>query len=296
MITTRQTVLICDDTPTNIEMLDDMLSDMCDVVFATSGAEALRLAVAEEPDLILLDVMMPGMTGYEVCTALKAEPCTRNIPVIFVSALGRENDEAKGLEVGAIDYITKPISAPIVRARVRNHLELKRQRDLLEHLSSIDGLTGIANRRAFDEQLGHEWRRAGRTGESLAVLMIDVDHFKSYNDRLGHGAGDDCLKLLATTLEEALHRPGDHLARYGGEEFVCILPATDIVGATAVAEQLRRAVAALALPHPTEPAVSVSIGAATARPREGQPAGDLLSIADSKLYDAKRTGRNRVCA
>jgi len=296
MITTRQTVLICDDTPTNIELLDDMLSDMCDVVFATSGAEAIRLAIAEQPDLVLLDVIMPVMTGYEVCTALKTDPCTRNIPIIFVSALGRENDEAKGLELGAIDYITKPISAPIVRARVRNHLELKRQRDLLEHLSSIDGLTGIANRRAFDEQLDHEWRRAGRTGEPLAVLMIDVDHFKSYNDSLGHGAGDDCLKLLATTLEQALHRPGDHLARYGGEEFVCLLPSTDIGGAEAVGEQLRRAVAALALPHPHETAVSVSIGAAAAHPAEGDQSGGLIELADGKLYDAKRQGRNRVCA
>ena len=294
MITTRQTVLICDDVPTNIELLDDIISDMCDVVFATSGAEAIRLAVAEAPDLILLDVIMPVMTGYEVCTALKADPCTRAIPVIFVSALGHENDEARGLEIGAIDYITKPISAPIVRARVRNHLELKRQRDLLERLSSIDGLTGIANRRAFDEQLDREWRRAGRTGEPVAVLMIDVDHFKAYNDTLGHAAGDDCLKLLAKTLKESLRRPADLLARYGGEEFVCILPGTDIRGAEAVGEQLRQAVTALALPHPQTPMVSVSIGAAAAHPHEREAFGALLDLADAKLYDAKRKGRNRV--
>jgi diguanylate cyclase (GGDEF)-like protein len=293
----RQTVLIIDDTPFNIEILYRILAGICDLTFTTNGPQGIELAASAQPDLILLDVVMPEMDGYEVCAALKAEPCTRDIPVIFVTALGKETDEARGLEIGAIDYITKPISPPIVRARVRNHLELRRQRDILQRLSSIDGLTGVANRRAFDHALEQEWRRALRTGDFLSLLMIDVDYFKPYNDQLGHVAGDDGLKQVAAALEAGMRRPGDLLTRYGGEEFACVLPQTSLEGAVLVAEHLRQAVAGLSLPHPASavaPHLTVSLGGAALRPADGLTAAALLERADRKLYEAKHGGRNRV--
>jgi len=242
--------------------------------------------------------VMPGLDGYEVCTRLKAEPRTKGIPVIFISGLSDESDEAKGLEIGAIDYITKPFSPPIVRARVRNHLQLKRYQDMLERLSVLDGLTGIANRRRFDETIDHEWLRSRRQGTTLSLIIIDVDCFKAFNDNYGHAAGDECLKKVASVLNDGVKRPGDLVARYGGEEFVVIMPETDAAGAIVIAETLRRSVVSLALPHAFSPAgdvVTISIGGATVVPaRETQGPEGLLKLADTRLYEAKHAGRNRV--
>ena len=223
----RQTVLIVDDAPANIEVLSEALSDEYEVLFATSGQDALDVAAEQHPDLILLDVMMPEMDGYEVCTRLKGDTKTQTIPIIFVTAMDHEEEETKGLNVGAIDYLAKPIRPAIVRARVRNHLELKRYRDNLECLSSTDGLTGIANRRRFDEFLDREWLRARRCQTPLSLILMDIDLFKGYNDHYGHLAGDDCLRHLAREMTACLRRPTDLVARYGGEEFACLLPDTD---------------------------------------------------------------------
>ncbi|MBF0375099.1 MAG: diguanylate cyclase, partial [Alphaproteobacteria bacterium] len=237
----RQTVLVIDDSLATVRMLGEVLSDLCDGQVATEAAEGIALARAEAPDLVLLDVMMPGMDGYEACRRLKADPRTCHVPVIFVTSLDEEADEAHGLEIGAIDYITKPFSVPIVRARVRNHLELKRHRDLLESLSSLDGLTEIPNRRRLDEHLDQEWRRCARHGLPLSLLLLDIDHFKPYNDTFGHQAGDDCLRLVAGALRDCARRPGDLVARYGGEEFACVLPGVGGEAARGMAEALREA-------------------------------------------------------
>jgi diguanylate cyclase (GGDEF)-like protein len=294
----KHRILIVDDAATNIEILNEVLGAEYDSLFAMDGATALRLAVEQEPDLILLDVVMPGLDGHEVCMRLKAEPRTKGIPVIFISGLSDESDEAKGLEIGAIDYITKPFSPPIVRARVRNHLQLKRYQDMLERLSVLDGLTGIANRRRFDEALDHEWLRSRRQSTTLSLIIIDVDCFKAFNDNYGHAAGDECLKQVANVLADGVRRPGDLVARYGGEEFVVIMPETDAAGAIVIAEKLRRGVVSQALPHAFSAAgevVSVSIGGATIVPaRHNQGPEELVKLADARLYEAKHAGRNRV--
>jgi diguanylate cyclase (GGDEF)-like protein len=293
----RPTVLIVDDTPTNIEILSEALSTEYEVLFATNGQDALNVAFDATPDLILLDVMMPEMDGYQVCEKLKADSRTRGIPVIFVTAMDQEADEAKGLSVGAIDYLAKPIRLPIVKARVRNHLELKRYRDFLENLSLTDGLTGIANRRRLDEAIDAEWRRAKRNQTLLSLILMDIDHFKGYNDRYGHLAGDDCLRYLARGLSECVRRPSDLVARYGGEEFPCLLADTDAEGAMWVATQMRDKVNFLSVPYEGSSVadhVTLSFGVATMLPIVGQSFFDLIRRADELLYDAKRGGRNLI--
>ena len=217
--------------------------------------------------------------------------------MIFVTALVSEADEARGLKAGAIDYITKPISPTIVKMRIRNHLELKRHRDLLADMAAIDGLTGIPNRRRFDEVLHLEWHRAQRTGKPISLLMIDIDHFKRYNDSYGHLQGDDCLRAVARALAELVHRGGDFVARYGGEEFVCVLAETDAQGAQIVAERLLSVVTDLNIPHeasPVAPRVTVSVGYCTASSMSGHSWEQLIDCADRNLYRAKQAGRNRV--
>ncbi|HYH37076.1 MAG TPA: PleD family two-component system response regulator [Azospirillum sp.] len=296
MSDTRAKILIVDDVPSNVHVLSRILRDDYEIYFATNGDKALELVQARLPDLVLLDIMMPGMDGFEVCARIKESPVTADIPVIFISARGEVEDETRGLEVGAIDFITKPISPPIVQARVRNHILLKRQTDLLRQLSFLDGLTGIPNRRRFDEVLALEWRRCSRSRLPLSVIMLDVDHFKAFNDRYGHQSGDDCLRAVSRLLSEHVMRPGDLVARFGGEEFVCLLPETDADGAARVAERLRAAVEAEAIPHAASPVaghVTISLGCAGTVPPADRPPEELLDVADRALYEAKRGGRNR---
>ncbi len=293
----NQTVLIVDDTPATIEILGEILGAEQETIFATSGPEALDIARDQQPDLILLDVLMPDMDGYEVLAKLKADPRTRAIPVIFITAMDRDEDEAKGLEAGAIDYITKPVNPVIVKARVHNHLELKRYRDYLENLSATDGLTGISNRRHFDDVLDSEWRRSRRAQTPLSLVLMDIDYFKAYNDHYGHLAGDDCLRKLAKAFVEMSQRAADTVARYGGEEFGCILPGTGIEGALCVAQKIRHRVSQLAIPHETSSVASVvtlSIGVSTLIPLPGQLQWDLIKKADEALYEVKRSGRNQI--
>ncbi|WP_240776363.1 diguanylate cyclase [Nitrincola alkalilacustris] len=290
-------VLIVDDVATNIQILADTLKDKHHIIFATSGSEALKMAARHEPDLILLDVMMPDIDGFAVCKQLKEDPRLQDIPVIFVTALSEVEDETKGLDLGAVDYITKPVSPPIVRARVRNHLQLKYQRDLLRRIALLDGLTGIANRRHFDDVYEREWRRAQRQGTSLSLVLADIDFFKGYNDHYGHQAGDACLRNVARGVCEQIHRPADLAARFGGEEFICMLPDTPTEGAEEVAERIREAVEALALPHAASaiaPHVTLSLGVATALEPVTTSAEALLKLADEQLYTAKKAGRNQV--
>lgn len=292
----KQTVLIVDDAPTNVEILSEVLDSEYEVLFAISGEDALNIAFEETPDLILLDIVMPHMDGYEVCSRLKADSRTRAIPVIFVTAMDQEEDETKGLAMGAIDYLTKPIRPPIVRARVRNHLELKRYRDVLEQLTTTDGLTGISNRRRFDESLECEWSRARRSQKPLSLIMGDIDFFKAFNDHYGHLAGDDCLRQVARALASSVRRPADLVARYGGEEFACLLPETDASGAAWMAKHFLEIMKELNLPHAHSQVVdhvTLSMGVATVIPLVGQASCDLVRDADRLLYEAKQNGRNQ---
>ena len=291
-------LLVVDDQPINIQVMHQVFGADYQVFMATNGEQALAICRSNQPDLVLLDVVMPGMDGFEVCTQLKANPDTRNIPVIFVTAHSDAAQETHGLSVGAVDFISKPVNPAVVRARVKTHLTLKFQSDLLRNLVFLDGLSGVYNRRYFDQQLGVEFARAARNDTPLSLIMVDVDHFKLYNDRYGHQAGDDCLRQVALALKSGLRRPADLLARYGGEEFACILPETGFEDALAIAQEMERTVRAQKIPHSSSPVdgvVSASLGLAT---RVSPVAGDaaaLVGLADAQLYQAKQTGRGRVC-
>ncbi len=294
---TASKILIVDDEPLNIEVMSGALEELGDIMFATNGEEAIQLALNEKPDIIILDIMMPGMDGYETCQRLKNNPETENIPVIFATAMTDHEDEAKGFELGAVDYVSKPIVHPIIVARVRNHLQLKQYRDYLETIAFVDGLTGIPNRRSFDQHIRSEWQRGTRTNGELSLLLIDIDHFKQYNDTYGHQAGDACLTLVAKALSSSVHRPGDQVARYGGEEFVCVLPSTNLEGAELIGSTLREAVNFLKIPHKSSSVcdhVTISVGGAWVQLDQSKEIGDLISAADENLYKSKSEGRDRV--
>lgn len=297
-MTQQQTILIVDDMAANIEVLAEALQDDYNIFFAISGEDGIEIAIEQKPDLILMDIMMPGMNGYDVCKVLKNSSHTKNIPVVFITAMGEDDDETLGLEVGAIDYIRKPISIPIVKARVKNHMELKRSRDLLEKLSTLDGLTGIPNRRRFDEFLENEWKRSKRYQLSLSLLMIDIDYFKQYNDTYGHLKGDECLKTVAKVLTGTIKRAVDLVSRFGGEEFACILADTRYHDALNVASKIQKRIKDLCIAHSNSEAdayLTISIGVATMRPaeRDENPLV-LIQAADRLLYAAKSEGRNRI--
>jgi diguanylate cyclase (GGDEF)-like protein len=307
----RHKILIIDDTPANIQLLNEFLQQDYAVFFSTNGPDGIRIARQELPDLILLDIMMPEMSGYEVCAKIKDDPLTRQIPVIFITAMNAEEDEAKGLDAGAIDYITKPVSAPIVKARVKNHLELKRHRDELKKLTveldkknqelnmlaRKDALTGLANRRYFDEVLDAEIKRATRSRQLLSLILCDVDFFKSYNDHYGHVAGDRCLQAIGKILRQNFKRISDLPARYGGEEFAVIFPDTPPGNAGQLAEKLRQEIITLAVPHAFSAAaefVTLSFGVVEALPIRERNADWFINAADKALYQAKENGRNQV--
>ncbi|SFL97550.1 diguanylate cyclase domain-containing protein [Pelosinus propionicus] len=297
METVKQTVLIVDDSPVNISIIRRMLESDYEIQYATSGEEALSLVMVNHVDLILLDVMMPGLDGFEVCKKLKSQPFTKNIPIIFVSGMCDVEDEKKGLEAGAIDYIFKPFHTTIVKMRVKNHLELKKYRDLLENLSLRDGLTGIANRRYFDEVYSKAWQRALCKGEALGVLLLDIDFFKHYNDYYGHLQGDDCLRLVAGALSNSIKGSKGLVARYGGEEFVVLLPSTTLEEALDIGEKMRKNVQSLKIFHEASGVceyVTLSIGVAVMKPDKDLAARSLLEKADHGLYQAKNKGRNQI--
>ena len=291
-------VLVVDDQPMNVRILAAALRGQCEVVSAFDGATALAAAAAGDIDLILLDVILPDIDGFDVCRRLKADGRTSRIPVIFVTSLEDVHDETMGFDVGGVDYITKPIRAAIVRARVHTHLELKQARDLLESLAMIDAVTGIANRRRFDEVLAHEWKRAVRSGSSLSVGIADLDFFKKLNDVYGHACGDACLRAVAQALHGIARRPTDLVARYGGEEFGLVVPESDGAAMRVLLRNALTCVRDLGIPHSGSLVASymtISIGAVTLVPATaGGDALSTLETADRLLYDAKHLGRNQA--
>ena len=296
-LTATQKVLVADDDVINRQVLSELLKPEYTVLLAKNAEQTLERAARHAPDLILLDVMMPDMTGYEVLRRLRADPATEHIAVIFISGLDRPEDEAIGLKMGAADYIAKPFNATVVLARVALHLEVVRQRRLLEHLANVDGLTELANRRRFDEVYELEFKRAQRSGQPLSLGLLDIDCFKQYNDHYGHPAGDRALRAVARTVSSHMRRPGDLAARYGGEELVLLMPDTDTAQAHAIMQRIIEGIALLRIPHETSPVVpflSASVGGATLDSDEGLTPATLFDRADHYLYRAKDAGRNRV--
>lgn len=294
----EKTILIIDDSPINIEHLAQVLKSEYNIKVANSGESGIEVARAQRPDLILLDIVMPNIDGYEVCRRLKAGDGTRNIPIIFISTKTDMEDETRGLELGAVDYITKPFRTPIVKARVRTQIQLKHNSDLLEKLALIDALTNLPNRRRFEQILKREWSRCRRSQAPISIMILDIDHFKQFNDHYGHPAGDRCLKRVAQALPIPLKRPADSIFRYGGEEFIAVLPETDHSVALKLAEKMRLQVASLAIPQvqgkDTQPYISISIGVTTNIPSSRSNPKMLVQLADKMLYEAKHSGRNCV--
>ncbi len=297
--TSIATLLIVDDDPLAAAALARILAPDFNIIVEHDGHGAIQqVCSGNAPDLVLLDVDMPGMDGYETCRELQSRRPTEDVPIIFVTGDRSPSAEARALELGAVDYIVKPINPLTIRARVRLHLRVHRRNSMLTDLVRRDPLTELPNRRRFDESLTEECRRCSRVGAPLSLLFVDVDYFKRFNDTFGHAAGDDCLRRVAQALSEALPRAGDLVARYGGEEFVALLPETSHDGAGTVAERFRASVEALNIPNPAsavEDHVTISVGAVTADPDYLAHAGrDLLKAADRVLYEAKAAGRNRV--
>lgn len=293
----RSKILVVDDERVNLNVLSDLLRQDYKVVLAKNGNQALDRINSDTPDLVLLDVIMPEIDGYEVLRRIKENENTKNIPVIFITALDSKRGEARGLEMGAVDYIRKPFHPPIVKARIKNHLTISRQRKLLEGLANLDGLTEMPNRRSFELTLDKEWRRCLRNGKVMSLAIMDVDCFKQYNDNYGHTAGDEILKKVARVLMDEARRPADLAARFGGEEFILLLPETDASGGRLIAEKIRVMISDLAITHEfssVSRVLTVCLGGVTMLPTTAGVAQDLVVAADSMLYEAKHRGRNQV--
>jgi len=291
-------ILIVDDDQSVILALHQVLATLGRVRFAGSGQQALAMVDIHKPSLILMDVELPDINGLEVCRQLKNCPSTADIPVLFITSRAEPSFQEQVFDVGAADFISKPLNPRVVAARSKTHLAYQQALQKLDQQAHTDWLTNIPNRRGLDEQLVKELAQANRKQQSLSLLMIDLDEFKKYNDHFGHQAGDECLKQVAQAIAATCRRPMDYVARFGGEEFAAILPNTDLTGAIAFAEQLRQQLLALQLDHAPSskmPYLTVSIGVACTDTSDKElTSEDLLKRADTALYDAKRQGRNCV--
>ncbi|MCL2009879.1 MAG: diguanylate cyclase [Synergistaceae bacterium] len=294
--TRENSVLIVDDEKSNLMTLTHILNPDYTIYTAKNGADAVAKAKEYLPDLVLLDIIMPEMDGYEVLAALKGMSDTRDIPVIFITGLSSPEDEEKGLSSHAADYISKPFSAAIVKLRVRNQVQIVNQIRTIARMSMTDQLTGVSNRRGLDGRLDMEWARSVRDKTPLSILMLDVDKFKVYNDTYGHQQGDVALKTAAKIFTQSLKRKTDFVARWGGEEFAVLLPTTTLEGALDVAENIRSSIERTVIPcfDGSITKVTISIGVNTQIPEHDSSLEFFIAGADEALYTAKNTGRNRV--
>lgn len=297
LMNNKQKVLIIDDEKTNLKILSGILKDEVEVILAKDGETGFCKAKELLPDLILLDVIMPKLTGFEVIEKLKKEASTSNIPVIFVTGQLGVQQEEKGLELGACDYIQKPFHVEILKARVRLHLRMAKQRDLLEKLANIDPLTSVANRRLYDQTFDSLWGKAIKQRQIFSLVVIDIDDFKKYNDFFGHAAGDRALEKVASAIAENLSSSNDFLARYGGEEFVALLPNTLVCDAIKNMNTCLEAVANLKINHDPSAEhefLTVSLGGVSYLPIVESCQDTLFKIADDMLFKAKSNGKNQV--
>jgi diguanylate cyclase (GGDEF)-like protein len=292
----KSSVLIVDDEKTNIATLTHILSPEYKVYAAKNGQDAIELANEHLPDVILLDIVMPDMDGFEVIISLKDSERTKEIPIIFITGLNNPEAEEKGLSLGASDYISKPFISSIVKLRVQNQIQIMDQINTIKSLSLIDTLTDLPNRRAFDDRMRLEWEHAKRNKTTLSVFFIDIDKFKDYNDNYGHLQGDKVLQIVAKTITRSLNRSTDFVARWGGEEFVVLLPVTDWYGAMKTAEFIRKNMEETVIQHEgKDTKLTISIGINSITPVPGCTVNDFLNSADQALYLAKKSGRNKVC-
>lgn len=333
MTTSHQgTLLVIDDTTDDVNLLLTLLTQAgFKVLIAQNGAEGIERAEYTRPDLILLDIKMLGMDGFEVCRRLKSQENTQNIPIIFMTVLADALDKITAFSLGAVDYITKPIQCQELLARVSAHVKLYQQQQSinrqnqelkqliqklqhleeqliertialekanceLEHLNALDGLTQIANRRRFDEYLIYQWCFLAKKQLPLSLIFADIDYFKDYNDHYGHQAGDDCLRQVAKIIESVVKRSSDLVARYGGEEFVVLLPQINLQEAKSVAENIQTAIRHQIIHaySTINDYVSLSIGIASIIPNSEFSPDFLVKQADKALYKAKQQGRNRI--
>lgn len=289
--------MVVDDQSLNLHLLKDVLKEY-KVILAKDGEHALKILEEEPlPDLILLDILMPGLSGFEIIKIIKDSDRTRDIPVVFITGLNSVEDEEQGLNLGAMDYIVKPFNPAIVRARVRNTLRFRNQQKMLETMAHIDSLTEIPNRRNFDLTLDREFESATRKNRWLSLIMADVDQFKHYNDSYGHAKGDIALIKIAKTIKSCLRKPDDFVARYGGEEFAVILPDTDESGGKKVAENILQAINIEKIEHlkpDDNPWLTISLGGYSSLPANCQDECKLIEKADACLYKAKTNGRNCI--
>lgn len=290
-------ILIVDDTPRNIQLLGNLLKEDYQINVANTGKKAIEMIKKIPPDLILLDVMMPEMDGFETCRILKMDQTYKDIPIIFLTARSQTEDIVKGFESGGVDYVTKPFNSLELKIRVKTHIDLRKKTIKLLELSELDGLTMIPNRRRFQGFLGNEWRRCLRKNSPISLLMIDIDFFKRYNDNYGHLEGDDCLKKVAHAIVTSVNRPGDLAARYGGEEFAVVLSDTDVENARSIALKIQSNVHNLNIPHTgstVADTVTLSIGIGGMVPTMTSSMELLIKRADDSLYEAKKNGRNQI--
>ena len=271
-------------------------------IVAESGEKAVQIVESDPIDMILMDVEMPGLNGFETTRLIREILQDQWIPIIFVSGKSDEDSFEEGIAVGGDDYLIKPVSKVILQAKIKAmeriammRAQLHKLNAELTQLSQRDSLTQLLNRRAFDERANEAWRLASRAKQPLSILLFDIDYFKKYNDRYGHPAGDECIKLVANAAKECCHRPGDIVGRYGGEEFIVLLPNTDHKGTEHIAENLRATIAECNIEHLgsiEHQKVTISVGGCALKYTTGTKLEDLISSADEALYRCKNKGRN----
>ncbi|MCI8294750.1 MAG: diguanylate cyclase [Lachnospiraceae bacterium] len=289
-------ILVIDDSPVQSGFLSSILADDYESTICHTAEEGLEAAKEGGYSLILLDVIMPGMDGFALLQELKGTEITRHVPVILITSLSDVQYEERGLLLGAVDYITKPFKPVIVKARVNTHIQLYHYQMQFKERAMIDELTGVANRRRYEDESASRWREAIRFQIPFSICMFDIDKFKLYNDTFGHPAGDKVITAVAQTAASHFHRSTDLFARYGGEEFVAVFLGEQGASAFEFMKTVRQSVEDLHIPHnsPVSPWVTISVGGVTLTPRRGDKLADNLKLADTMLYEAKRAGRNQV--
>ena len=292
----KDKILVIDDSAVQTEFLCSILKDDYELAVCHTAEEGLAAAKEGGFSLILLDVVMPGMDGFMLLRELKATVLTKHIPVILLTSLADIQYEERGLLLGAVDYVTKPFSPVIIRARVNTHIQLFRYQMQFREQAMVDELTGVANRRRYESESAARWQEAVRFGLPITICMFDIDHFKVYNDTFGHPAGDKVISTVAQKISSFFWRATDLFARYGGEEFVAVFVGSEARPAFEFMKTIRQAVEDLHIPHssPVSQWVTVSIGGVTVVPKMGDQLETYLKTADAMLYDAKRLGRNQV--
>lgn len=289
-------ILIIDDDVDELKCLGKLIKDQGDVIVATSGEAGLFLAHNRKPDLVVTALKLNDISGIEVCRRLKLARETKDCAVIVVTDCDNPQNEVNALAAGAVDFIRKPYRAPVVKARINTHVMLSRQQTMLQNLADRDGLTEVFNRRYFEAQALVEVKRHYRQNQPITLALLDIDHFKAFNDTYGHLPGDACLREVAQAISNGSRRPGEFVARYGGEEFVAVLPNTDTKGANKYGRWICERVISLAIPHTkstTLPFVSISVGIVTIIPDAHTTLDTLVTAADNALYLAKQSGRNQ---